>query len=58
MHYKLIIIIAREWDKELEKCAAGNSNVKPSLIKALYRAFGLKFVLVGLLALLDECGFK
>jgi len=50
--------ITREWDKELEKCAAGGSKAKPSLTKALYRAFGFKFALVGLLALVEECGFR
>jgi len=57
-HNKLLIIIAREWNKELIKCATSDIRGKPSLTKALHRAFGFKFALVGFLPLLEECGFR
>ena len=49
----------RSWDEELAKCKKakedGTSVRKPSLLRALVRTFGLKFMLVGLLALFEEC---
>ncbi|XP_057378671.1 LOW QUALITY PROTEIN: ATP-binding cassette sub-family C member 4-like [Daphnia carinata] len=53
--------LQREWDNQIAKCkrdANKQKKTKPSLTKALVRTFGLKFLLVGLLAFLEECVFK
>nr|WEU39104.1 NIES ABC protein [Daphnia magna] len=53
--------LQREWHNQIEKCKKdGNKRkkIKPSLTKALVRTFGLKFLLVGFLAFLEECVFK
>ena len=53
--------IFREWDKQVARCKKSGSQKKkdrPSLTKALVRTFGLKFLLVGMLAFLEECVFR
>lgn len=57
----------REWDKERAKFLNDTTKVPnekekgengPSLTKAIFRAFGRKFMAVGLISLLEECIFK
>ena len=53
-----LLISFREWNKELEyktKALKSGSTYNPSLFKAIIRAFGFKFALLGIWALWEEC---
>ena len=48
----------REWNKELEyrdKASKAESTYQPSLLKAIVRAFGFKFALLGIYTFWEEC---
>ena len=48
----------REWNKELEyrdKASKEESTYQPSLLKAIVRAFGFKFALLGIYTFWEEC---
>ena len=52
----------REWNKELdykaEAIKAGKKEYKPSLTKAIIRAFGPKFGLIGIFCAIEEFGLR
>ena len=53
-----LLISFREWNKELEyktRALKSGSTYNPSLLKAIIRAFGFKFALLGIWALWEEC---
>ena len=52
------VFCSREWDKELERKASALKSEKvynPSLTKAILRAFGFKFSLLGFFVFIEEC---
>ena len=56
--YFIFDFLLREWDKELERKASALKSEKvynPSLTKAILRAFGFKFSLLGFFVFIEEC---
>ncbi len=48
------------WNQEAKKCEANNEiegkkKMEPSLTKVILKQFGVKFMLFGLLAFMEEC---
>ncbi|XP_076453870.1 ATP-binding cassette sub-family C member 4-like isoform X2 [Babylonia areolata] len=50
----LSVGLEREWQRELQKEKDSGGTHKPSLLKALARLFGLRYLLLGLIVLTEE----
>ncbi|KAK7479006.1 hypothetical protein BaRGS_00029767, partial [Batillaria attramentaria] len=51
---KLGTDLEQEWMKELKKREESGGRVKPSLLKALFRLFGLRYMLLGIIVFSEE----
>lgn len=51
---KVTLKLENEWAVEIKKSQRANSKYSPSLVKAIARAFGVKFILANILVLIGE----